>query len=195
MKETSDAHDYQQLSDIANEIRILAIEGTSAANSGHPTSASSMAEFLAVCFFDQCGMKWLPQDPKDRYSDRFVLSKGHAVPGLWGAFALAGVHEKKHVQTLRKIDSELEGHPTTIMPFVDIGTGSLGQGLSFTVGMAYSSKYLDKINNKYYCVMGDGESCEGSVWEAANLASYYKLDNIIAAVDCNRLGQSQEAMF
>ena len=114
------------MNDIAQELRILSIEGTTAANSGHPTSCSSMAEFVAACFFDPSGMKFLPTDPKDKYSDRFVLSKGHAVPILWAAFALAGSIDRSQIVTLRKVDSDLEGHPTTRMPFVDIGSGSLG---------------------------------------------------------------------
>lgn len=129
------------------------------------------------------------QNPKQSFtSDRFVLSKGHAAPILFAAWAENGFIDKAQLLNLRKIDCELEGHPTPILPFVDVATGSLGQGLGAACGMAYSSKYLDKLNNRFWVVMGDGESAEGSVWEAANFASFYKLDNITAIVDVNRLG-------
>ena len=121
-------------------------------------------------------------------NDRFVLSKGHAAPILYAAYALAGSVDVNELNNLRKFDSDLEGHPTPKLPFVDVATGSLGQGVSVAGGMAYSSKYLDKINNRYYVVIGDGESAEGSVWEACNLASHYKLNNLTLIVDVNRLG-------
>lgn len=131
-------------------------------------------------------------NPANFTSDRFVLSKGHAAPILYAAWAEAGYYTHEQLMTLRKFDSDLEGHPTPKLPYVDVATGSLGQGLGAAAGMAYSSKYLDKLNNRYWVICGDGEVAEGSIWEAANFASYYKLDNITCIVDVNRLGQSQE---
>lgn len=117
-----------------------------------------------------------------------MLSKGHAAPILYAAWSVAGLIDTKELQNLRKFDSDLEGHPTPKLPFVDIATGSLGQGLSVAGGMAYSSKYLDKIDNHYWALIGDGESAEGSIWEACNLASHYSLNNLTLIVDVNRLG-------
>jgi transketolase len=156
----------------------------------HPTSCSSIAEVLSVLFFDESGLHYHPKDPKNPANDKFILSKGHAAPIYYAAWAEAGNFPVEDLKNLRKITSDLEGHPTPRLSFCDVATGSLGQGLGFSCGSAYSSKYFDKINNKYFCLLGDGECTEGSVWEAAAFASYYKLDNLIAIVDVNRLGQS-----
>lgn len=186
-------HPVDELQDIAHLLRIHSIEMTSTAGSGHPTSCSSMAELMAVLFFDNSGMHYDAKNPKESFtSDRLVLSKGHTAPILYAAWAENGFIDKKDLLNLRKIDSDLEGHPTPKLPFVDVATGSLGQGLGCAAGMAYSSKYLDKLNNTYWAILGDGESAEGSIWEAANFASYYDLENLICIVDVNRLGQSQE---
>ena len=135
-------------------------------------------------------MHFHPKDPKNPANDKFILSKGHAAPIYYAAWAEAGNFAVEDLKNLRKITSDLEGHPTPRLSFCDVATGSLGQGLGFTCGSAYSSKYFDKINNRYFCLLGDGECAEGSVWEAAAFASFYNLDNIIAVVDVNRLGQS-----
>jgi transketolase len=166
---------------------------THASNSGHPTTCASIAELLAVLFFDASGMHYDAKDPRNSFtSDRFVLSKGHAAPILYAAWAENGFIPIEELLNLRKITSDLEGHPTPILPFVDVATGSLGQGLGCASGMAYASKYFDKLDNHYWVVIGDGESAEGSIWEAANFASYYQLSNLTCIVDVNRLGQSQE---
>lgn len=149
-----------------------------------------MAEALAVIFFDESGMHYDPKNPRAPNNDKFILSKGHAAPIYYAAWAEAGNFPIEDLKNLRKVTSDLEGHPTPRLSFCDVATGSLGQGLGFTSGEAYSSKYFDKIANKYFCLLGDGECAEGSVWEAAAFASYYKLDNLIAIVDVNRLGQS-----
>mmetsp|Transcript_2500 Transcript_2500/g.2126 ORF Transcript_2500/g.2126 Transcript_2500/m.2126 type:complete len:624 (-) Transcript_2500:263-2134(-) len=180
----------QDLSDLANLMRIDSIQMTEAAGSGHPTTCSSAAELLAVLHFHESGMHYEPKNPQNFASDRFVLSKGHAAPILYSIWAHNGFMEKEKLLTLRRIDSNLEGHPVPVLPFVDIASGSLGQGFSVAAGMAYASKYIDKINNRYYCMMGDGETVEGSVWEAAHFASTYKLDNLTAIIDINALGQS-----
>lgn len=135
-------------------------------------------------------MHFLPKDPHNPANDKFIISKGHAAPIYYAAWAEAGNFPVEDLLNLRKIDSDLEGHPTPRLPFCDVATGSLGQGIGFACGSAYSSKYFDKIANRYFCLLGDGECAEGSVWEAASFASFYKLDNLIAILDVNRLGQS-----
>ncbi|XP_011647657.1 LOW QUALITY PROTEIN: transketolase-like protein 2 [Pogonomyrmex barbatus] len=179
----------QELRDIANKLRIHAVEATQASKSGHPTSCSSMAEIISVLFFHT--MRYKVSAPRDPNSDRFVLSKGHAAPILYAAWAEAGLFPSSELLNLRKFDSDLEGHPTPRLNFVDVGTGSLGQGLSIAAGMAYVGKNYDKASYRVYCLIGDGESAEGSIWEALHFSSYYKLDNLCAIFDINRLGQSE----
>ncbi|XP_071816505.1 transketolase-like isoform X2 [Apostichopus japonicus] len=184
-----DAGQRQALEDVANKLRVDSIESTQASGSGHPTTCMSAAEIMSVLFFHT--MKYKVDVPKDPANDRFIMSKGHAAPILYAAWAEAGLFPVQNLLNLRKIDSDLEGHPTPRLSFVDVATGSLGQGLSVAAGMAYTGKYLDKADYRTYCLLGDGESAEGSVWEAMAFASYYKLDNLVAIFDVNRLGQSQ----
>lgn len=183
--------DAQKLKDAATHLRIHSINMTQASGNGHPTSCSSMAETLAVLYFNVMGYD--NDKPKDASNDRFILSKGHAAPILYAAHAMAGQFPIEDLQKLRKIDSDLEGHPTPRLNFIDVATGSLGQGLSVACGMAYVGKFLDKASYRTYCLMGDGESMEGNVWEAINFAGFYKLDNLCAIIDVNRLGQSDPA--
>lgn len=178
----------EALKNMANKLRVHSIEATNASNSGHPTSCCSMAEIMSVLFFHE--MRYKLSEPRDPASDRLVLSKGHAAPILYAAWAEAGLFPVSDLMNLRKLDSDLEGHPTPRLNFVDVATGSLGQGLSVAAGMAYVGKYLDKVDYRTYCLIGDGESAEGSIWEALNFASFYKLDNLVAIFDVNRLGQS-----
>ncbi|XP_051167471.1 transketolase-like protein 2 isoform X2 [Leptopilina boulardi] len=185
----SSTKNLQKLRDEANRLRILSINATEASKSGHPTSCSSMAEIMSVLFFHT--MRYKVSAPKDPSSDRFVLSKGHAAPILYAAWAEAGLFQISDLQNLRKFDSDLEGHPTPRLNFVDVGTGSLGQGLSVAAGMAYVGKNYDKASYRVYCLVGDGESAEGSIWEALHFASHYKLDNLCVIFDINRLGQSE----
>jgi len=179
----------QSLEDVANKLRIQSIRATTASKSGHPTSCSSMAEITSVLFFHT--MRYSIDSPRDASSDRFILSKGHAAPILYAAWAEAGLFPVDEVLKLRKIDSDLEGHPTPRLNFVDVATGSLGQGLSIAAGMAYVGKYIDKSDYRTYCLVGDGESAEGSIWEALSFASHYHLDNLVVIFDVNRLGQSE----
>jgi len=179
------------LQEIGRRLRIHSITATTEAGSGHPTSCMSAADIVSVMFFRE--MQFDPSDPDNPANDRFVLSKGHAAPLLYAAFAEAGIFTVAQLATLRKIDSILEGHPTPRIPFVDVATGSLGQGLSAGLGNALASR-LDKNAFNTYVLMGDGECAEGSVWEAATLAGYYKTSNLFAAVDVNGLGQSQRTM-
>merc|ERR1712004_4840 len=184
-----DAKHVQALNDVANILRIGSVKSTQASNSGHPTSCASMAEIMSVLFFDT--MRYSVKEPRSASNDRFILSKGHAAPILYAAWAEAGLFPREELLKLRKIDNDLEGHPTPRLNFVDVGTGSLGQGLGISAGMAYVGKYFDKADYRTYCLLGDGESAEGSVWEALHFAGIYKLDNLCAIFDVNRLGQSQ----
>ncbi|KAE9533354.1 hypothetical protein AGLY_009257 [Aphis glycines] len=183
-----EASSVQTLKDLANKLRIDSIVATNASKSGHPTSCASMAEIMSVLFFHT--MRYKVSTPKDAANDRFILSKGHAAPILYAAWAEAGLFPVSDLTNLRKIDSDLEGHPTPRLNFIDVGTGSLGQGLSVACGMAYVGKYFDKSSYRTFCLLGDGESAEGSVWEALNFASSYNLDNLVVIFDINRLGQS-----
>uniref|UniRef100_A0A1B6FDT1 transketolase n=1 Tax=Cuerna arida TaxID=1464854 RepID=A0A1B6FDT1_9HEMI len=184
-----DMDNVQQLIDIANKLRIHSIVSTNAANSGHPTSCASIAEIMSTLFFHV--MKFDIKNYSDPNNDRFVLSKGHAAPILYAVWAELGYFDKKDLLLLRKFASILEGHPTPRLLLIDVATGSLGQGISNACGMAYVAKYFDNLNSRVYCILGDGESAEGSVWEALNFASHYKLDNLCVIFDINRLGQSE----
>jgi len=178
-----------EMQNAAHRLRIDSIESTTVAGSGHPTSCASAAELMSVLFKRQ--MRYHVQDPGNAANDRFVLSKGHAAPVLYAAWKEVGFL-KEDLNNLRKFTSDLEGHPPTTLPFVDVATGSLGQGLSNAAGMAWVGKQLDKdVPYRVYCMMGDGECAEGSVWEAMQYSSHYKLDNLCAIIDCNRLGQSE----
>jgi len=180
------------LQDKAAQLRIDSIRSTTEAGSGHPTTCASCAEIMSALFFSV--MRYDPKNPRNPRNDAFVLSKGHAAPILYSAWAEAGLFPREELLKLRKFDSDLEGHPTPRLPFVDVATGSLGQGVCAAVGIALAGKYLDKIDQRVYVLLGDGETAEGSVWEAAHVASYHKLDNLCATVDVNRLGQSQPTM-
>lgn len=148
--------DYSLWEDIGNQIRIDACRAVRVTKSGHPTSSSSIADILAVLFFHEKGLKFHPKNTKHFLNDRLVLSKGHAAPGLYAAFYRAGIITEEELLSLRLKGSLIQGHPVPSIPFVDIATGSLGQGLSVAAGMAYSSKYFDKISNHIYCIAGDG---------------------------------------
>ncbi len=176
----------------ATELRIESVRATSEAGSGHPTSCCSAADIMAALFFSV--MRYDPRNPQAPNSDRFVLSKGHAAPVLYAAWAVAGLFPASELLSLRKLSSDLEGHPTPRLPFVDMATGSLGQGLPVGVGLALNAK-LDQSDYRTYVLLGDGESVEGSVWESAEVARHYRLDNLCAIIDVNRLGQSDPTML
>jgi transketolase len=184
--------DIELLKGIANQLRIHSITATTAAGSGHPTSCCSAADIVSVLFFGQ--MRYDAKNPHFYNNDRFILSKGHAAPLLYAAWAENGFIPIPELATLRQFTSELEGHPTPRLAFADVATGSLGQGLGVGVGMALAAR-LDKLDYNTYVLLGDGEIAEGAVWEAASLAGYYKLNNLIAIVDANRLGQSEATAF
>jgi len=178
------------LARMAQKLRRHSLESTTEAGSGHPTSCMSCAELVSVLFFHE--MRFDPKDPSGRDQDVFVLSKGHAAPILWAVLKEAGAIEDD-LLTLRRFDSALEGHPTPRCPWVRVASGSLGQGLSAAAGMAWARK-ADGSAARVYALLGDGEAAEGSVWEAAQFASFYELDNLCAILDVNRLGQSGPTM-
>ena len=180
------------LKEKARLMRISSIKATTEAGSGHPSSCLSAADLASVLFFQE--MQFDPADPDNRANDRFVLSKGHAAPLLWAAYAETGMIDPSSPMTLRKFDSDFEGHPTPRVPWVDVATGSLGQGLSAALGIALASR-LEGNEYDTYALLGDGECAEGSVWEAAALAGHYKANNLFAIVDVNGQGQSQRTMY
>ena len=180
--------DIEALKGVAQQLRIHSIEATTTAGSGHPTSCCSAADVVAALFFGH--MRYDPKNPHFHNNDRFILSKGHAAPLLYAAWAETGLFPVEELLKLRQFGSDLEGHPTPRLPFVDVATGSLGQGLAVGVGMALCAQ-LDNLDYRTYVLLGDGECAEGAVWEAASLAGVNHLNNLIAIVDINRLGQSQ----
>ncbi|MDI6844806.1 MAG: transketolase [Candidatus Saccharicenans sp.] len=179
------------LEKIARRLRIHSLKMTTAAGSGHPTTCLSCAEIMACLFFHE--MRYDIKDPFAWANDEFVLSKGHAAPVLYAAYAEAGIIPLDSLLDLRKISSDLEGHPTPRLPWVKAATGSLGQGLSVGVGLALAQK-LAGVKARTFVLMGDGECAEGAVWEAANAGRELKLGNLVAIVDVNRLGQSDPTM-
>lgn len=162
------------------------------AGSGHPTSCLSAADIVAALFFDT--MHYDPDKFNNPNNDRFILSKGHASPLLYAAWREVGKLTDEEMMTYRMFGSPLEGHPTLRFAYADAATGSLGIGLSIGLGMALNAK-LDKLTYRTYVLLGDGEMAEGSVWEAIQLAAYYKTDNLVAIVDCNRLDQTGQTMY
>src|SRR5438874_12708840 len=152
----------QMLQDKATRLRIGSVRSTTEAGSGHPTSCASAAEIMSVLFYSV--MRYDPHDPRNPNNDVFVLSKGHAAPVLYAAWAEAGAFPREKLLTLRKVDSDLEGHPTPRLPFVDVATGSLGQGLSAAVGIALDAKQFRHSDQRVYVLVGDGESAEGAIW-------------------------------
>jgi len=175
------------LKNIATRLRIDSLTATSESGNGHPSTCCSAADIVAALFFYE--MRYDPGDPQNHDNDRFVLSKGHAAPVLYAAWAEVGFLRREDLLTLRRIDSDLEGHPTPRLPFADVATGSLGQGLCAGVGIALNAR---RIGSDYrtYVLMGDGETAEGSVWEAADMAACHALDSLCGIIDVNGLGQS-----
>ena len=182
-----------QWHELAQQLRVDSIRATTAAGSGHPTSSMSAADLMAVLMG-----KYLCYDfenPHNPNNDRFILSKGHAAPLLYAMYKAAGAISDQELMSLRQFGSPLQGHPVPVLPWVDVATGSLGQGLPIGVGVALAGKYLDKLPYHVWVLLGDSETAEGSVWEAFELASHYSLDNLIAIIDVNRLGQRGQTML
>lgn len=187
--------DVNELQKYANRIRQGVIKAVYSAKSGHPGGSLSIAEILAVLYFNQMNID--EKNPKAKGRDRLVLSKGHTAPALYSALALRGFFDMDELSNFRNINSNLQGHPDMKnIPGVDASTGSLGQGLSIANGMALGSKQ-DSEGVRVYCICGDGEIQEGQIWEATMTASHYKLDNLCLIIDNNNLqidGKVNEVM-
>ena len=174
-----------ELQKTANAVRRNILLGVYSAGCGHPGGSLSIADILTYLYFEE--MRIDPKNPTDPKRDRFVLSKGHTAPALYGVLAERGFIGREEISTLRRIDSRLQGHPDMKgIPGVDMSTGSLGLGFSAAVGMALSGKHYNE-DYRVYTILGDGETQEGQVWEAAMFASHYKLDNLVAILDLNGL--------
>ena len=178
-------NNYAELAEKARRIRINALKAIHAAKSGHPGGSLSSADILATLYFGELNIE--PKNPKMADRDKFVLSKGHAVPALYAALGERGFYEVNEMMTLRQVGSKFQGHPNmSKVPGIEMSTGSLGQGFSAAVGMAIAGK-IDKNPGRVYALTGDGELQEGIVWEAAMQAAHRKLDNLVAIVDLNGL--------
>ena len=178
-------NNYAELAEKARRIRINALKAIHAAKSGHPGGSLSSADILATLYFGELNID--PKNPKMADRDKFVLSKGHAVPALYAALGERGFYEVNKMMTLRQVGSKFQGHPNmSKVPGIEMSTGSLGQGFSAAVGMAIAGK-IDKNPGRVYALTGDGELQEGIVWEAAMQAAHRKLDNLVAIVDLNGL--------
>lgn len=179
---------------LAKLIRYYTLVSTTAAGSGHPTSSLSATDLMTVLFFGE-NFRFDAGDPSHPNNDRLIFSKGHASPLFYALWAAAGKVTEEELLQLRKFRSPLEGHPTPAFRYTEAATGSLGQGLSIGVGLALNARYLDKLPYRTYVLLGDSEMAEGSVWEAMEIASHYKLGNLTAIMDGNRLGQRGETMY
>lgn len=183
----------QKWVELAQQLRVDSIRPSTAAGSGHPTSSLSAAELMAVLISKY--FRYDFDDPKNPANDHLIFSKGHASSLLYALFKAVGVITEEEMMTYRRLGSRLEGHPTPALPWVEVATGSLGQGLPIGVGIAIAGKYLDRLPYRVWVLMGDSEMAEGSVWEAFDKAGYYKLNNLIAILDMNRLGQRGETAW
>jgi transketolase len=188
MTKLTQSSDVGELQEIAKRLRVRIVEMTTAAASGHPSTSLSSVEIVCALHFSR--MRWNPEDSGWPERDRFILSKGHGVPVLYAAYAEAGAIPEEELKTLRRTGSRLQGHPDPVrLPFVEAATGSLGQGLSISMGLALAAK-LDGASWRTYCLLGDGECEEGQVWEAAMSAPRFELDNLCAIVDFNKIQQT-----
>jgi transketolase len=185
-----DRNDFRR--ELAQQLRVDSIRSSDAGGSGHPTSSMSAADLMAVLLDGHLQLDF--DDPSNPAGDHLVFSKGHASPLLYACFKAAGAISDDELLSFRKLGSRFEGHPTPVIPWVDVATGSLGQGLPVAAGLALAAKRLDRSPSRVWCLCGDSEMAEGSIWEAFDHASYWELDNLVAIVDVNRLGQTGETM-
>jgi transketolase len=183
--------DFQR--ELGQQLRVDSVRTSAAAGSGHPTSSMSAADLMAVLLDGHLRLDY--QDPANPANDHLVFSKGHASPLYYSILKAAGAIEDEELLTFRQLDSRLEGHPTPRIPPTDVATGSLGQGLPICVGIAMTARHLDKLPYRVWCLCGDSEMAEGSMWEAFQHAGWEGLDNLIAIIDVNRLGQTRETML
>ncbi len=190
MTTTETSANVQQWTDLAQQLRVDSIRCTTAAGSGHPTSSMSAADLMAVLVLSH--LRYDFDNSKNPHNDHLIFSKGHASPLLYSIYKAVGAISDEELMTLRKFGSRLAGHPTPALPWVDVATGSLGQGLPIAAGIATAGKYLDKLPYHVWVLLGDSEMAEGSIYEAFHIAQHYQLNNLIAILDCNRLGQRGE---
>jgi len=185
-----DRNDFRR--QLAQQLRVDSIRSSAAAGSGHPTSSMSAADLMAVLLDGHLRLDF--DRPANPANDHLVFSKGHASPLLYSCFKAAGAIDDDELLSFRKLGSRLEGHPTPVLPWVDVATGSLGQGLPIGVGLALTARRLDRVPARVWVLCGDSEMAEGSIWEAFEHAAFWELDNLIAIIDVNRLGQTGETM-
>jgi transketolase len=178
--------------ELGQQLRVDAVRASAKAGSGHPTSSMSAADLAAVLLAEH--FRYDYDNPKSSANDRLIFSKGHASPLVYGLFRAAGALSEEELMTYRQFGSRLEGHPTPALPWVDVATGSLGQGLPIGVGVALAGKRLNQLPFRVWVICGDSEMAEGSMWEAIEHAAFYELDNLTAIIDVNRLGQRGETM-
>src|SRR5215208_4825507 len=178
--------------ELGQQLRVDSVRAAAGTKSGHPTSSMSAADLMAVLLAEH--LRYDFDDPDDPRNDHLVFSKGHASPLVYSMFKAAGAITDDEMLTFRRFGSRLEGHPTPVLPWVDVATGSLGQGLPIAVGVALAGKRLDRLPYRVWCLCGDSEMAEGSIWEAFEHAAFMGLDNLTAIIDVNRLGQTRETM-
>jgi transketolase len=193
VSQTIDGSDLAAVADVAQQIRIDGIRASTRAGSGHPTSSMSAADLIAVLAAKHLRYDW--DRPDLASNDHLIFSKGHASPLLYGLYKACGVVSDEELMTYRTLGSRLQGHPTPVLPWVDVATGSLGQGLPIAVGVALAGKYLDKLDFHTWVLCGDSELAEGSIWEALDKAAHFGLGNLTAIFDINRLGQRGPTEF
>ena len=185
-------NDIERRRELGQQLRVDSVRAAVTTKSGHPTSSMSAADLMAV-LLDKY-LRYDFDDPQNPANDHLVFSKGHASPLLYSLYKAAGAIDDEELLSFRELGSRLEGHPTPVLPWVDVATGSLGQGLPFAVGIALAGKRLDRIPYRVWALCGDSEMAEGSIWEAFEHASHENLDNLTAIIDVNRLGQRGETM-
>src|SRR5918998_3872949 len=184
--------DLERRRELAAQLRVDSIRPAAAANSGHPSSGLSAADLMAVLLDGH--LRYRFDRPDDPTNDHLIFSKGHASTLAYAVFRAAGAISDDELMTYRQFGSPLQGHPTPVLPWVDVATGSLGQGFPIAVGVALAGKRLDRLPYRVWTLCGDSEMAEGSMWEAFEHAAYNGLDNLTAIIDVNRLGQTRETM-
>ena len=185
-------NDHETWRELGQQLRVDSIRSSSAAGSGHPTSSMSAADLMAVLLAEH--LRYDFAAPENPANDHLIFSKGHASPLLYAMYRAAGAISDEEMLTFRKLGSRMEGHPTPVLPWVDVATGSLGQGLPIAAGVALAGRRLDRLDYRVWCLCGDSEMAEGSMWEAFEHAAHEGLDNLTAIIDVNRLGQTGETM-
>src|SRR3954453_20805098 len=187
------AHDADFRRELGQQLRVDSVRTSAAAGSGHPTSSMSAADLMAVLIDGHLRLDY--ENPDNPANDHLIFSKGHASPLYYSILKAAGAIDDEEFLTFRQLNSRLEGHPTPRIPPTDVATGSLGQGLPIGVGIAMAARHLDKLPYRVWCLCGDSEMAEGSMWEAFQHAGWEGLDNIVAIIDVNRLAQTRETML